>query len=42
MFDDTEMLARSCGYDSPAHLQARDVLVHLEPGRWVPLSELVD
>lgn len=35
---ETEMLARSCGYDSPDKLTPKDVLVQVEPGRWEPLS----
>jgi glutamate synthase domain-containing protein 2 len=37
---ETEMLARSCGYNSPDQLQPSDVLVQVEPSRWLDLSEI--
>jgi glutamate synthase domain-containing protein 2 len=38
---ETELLSRSCGYTSPEQLQPTDVLMHVEPGRWVPLAAVV-
>lgn len=40
LMQETEMLARSCGYETPDQLTAKDVLVHVEPARWVPLEVL--
>ena len=37
---ETDMLARSCGYHSPDQLTTNDVLVQVEPSRWVKLTEL--
>jgi glutamate synthase domain-containing protein 2 len=37
---ETDMLARSCGYESPDQLTSSDVLVQVEPSRWVSLTEL--
>ena len=41
LMSETELLSRSCGYTSPEQLQPNDVLMHVEPGRWVPLSGVV-
>jgi len=38
---ETELLSRSCGYTSPEQLQPGDVLMHVEPGRWLPLAEVI-
>jgi glutamate synthase domain-containing protein 2 len=40
LMQETEMLARSCGYETPDQLQSSDVLVQIEPSRWVPLGDL--
>ena len=41
LISETELLSRSCGYTSPEQLRPTDVLMHVEPGRWVPLTEVV-
>ena len=38
---ETELLSRSCGYTTPEQLRPTDVLMHVEPGRWVPLTKVV-
>lgn len=41
LIEETEMLARSCGYTSPDQLQPSDALIQMEPGRWVSVGEVV-
>jgi glutamate synthase domain-containing protein 2 len=36
---ETEMLARSCGYESPDMLTTDDVLIQVEPGQWVSVGD---
>ena len=41
LIHETEMLARSCGYQSPDQLQPKDALVQVEPGRWVTIDTIM-
>jgi glutamate synthase domain-containing protein 2 len=41
LIQETEMLARSCGYHSPDQLQPKDALVQVEPGRWVTIDTMM-
>jgi glutamate synthase domain-containing protein 2 len=42
LIEETELLARSCGYTSADQFQIDDVLLQIEPGRWVSAADVLD
>lgn len=38
---ETQMLAESCGHTDPSQLTPQDVMIHVEPGRFEYLSDLI-